>query len=218
MHGQRYLPGQRLQADALARRAARATWSGARRPAAGPSPRATSFIAPWLTRRRRAPARRPLRPGAAAGDPGRRARQRAVHGPHRVPGDRQARRRSSRCRRCAGWWPPARRSTPRCCAPSRRPPASRSATATARPRPASSPACPPAAPVRPGSMGRPLPGVGLEVDDGELVLADPRTDPDLLRGLPGRRAARPRIGRGAPAIASPPTRTATCTSRAAPTT
>ncbi len=31
--------------------------------------------------------------------------------------------------------------------------------------------------VRPGSMGRPLPGVALEVDDGELVLADPRTDP-----------------------------------------
>ncbi|MFZ1995244.1 MAG: AMP-binding protein [Solirubrobacteraceae bacterium] len=31
--------------------------------------------------------------------------------------------------------------------------------------------------VRPGSMGRPLPGVALEVLDGELVLADPRTDP-----------------------------------------
>ena len=34
--------------------------------------------------------------------------------------------------------------------------------------------------VRPGSMGRPLPGVALEVDEGELVLADPRTDPTFF--------------------------------------
>ncbi|MGA9858533.1 MAG: AMP-binding protein [Solirubrobacteraceae bacterium] len=34
--------------------------------------------------------------------------------------------------------------------------------------------------VRPGSMGRPLPGVVLEVRDGELVLADPRTDPTFF--------------------------------------
>jgi acetyl-CoA synthetase len=34
--------------------------------------------------------------------------------------------------------------------------------------------------VRPGSMGRPLPGVALEVDDGELVLTDPRTDPTFF--------------------------------------
>ena len=34
--------------------------------------------------------------------------------------------------------------------------------------------------VRPGSMGRPLPGVALEVDNGELVLADPRTDPTFF--------------------------------------
>src|SRR5205807_2741057 len=31
--------------------------------------------------------------------------------------------------------------------------------------------------ARPGSMGRPLPGVDLRVIDGELVLADPHTDP-----------------------------------------
>ena len=36
--------------------------------------------------------------------------------------------------------------------------------------------------VRPGSMGRPLPGVELEVADGELVLADPRTDPTFFVG------------------------------------
>jgi acetyl-CoA synthetase len=35
-------------------------------------------------------------------------------------------------------------------------------------------------PVRPGSMGLPLPGVDLRVHDGELVLADPRTDPTFF--------------------------------------
>jgi acetyl-CoA synthetase len=44
-------------------------------------------------------------------------------------------------------------------------------------------------PVRPGSMGRPLPGVELEIDDGELVLKDPRTDPTFFVGyLDGRQA------------------------------
>jgi acyl-coenzyme A synthetase/AMP-(fatty) acid ligase len=36
--------------------------------------------------------------------------------------------------------------------------------------------------VRAGSMGQPLPGVALEVIDGELVLADPRTDPTFFVG------------------------------------
>jgi acetyl-CoA synthetase len=36
--------------------------------------------------------------------------------------------------------------------------------------------------IRPGSMGRPLPGVDLVVDDGELVLRDPRTDPTFFVG------------------------------------
>jgi len=41
-------------------------------------------------------------------------------------------------------------------------------------------------PVRPGSMGRPLPGVDLRVEDGELVLADPATDPTFfVRRLDG---------------------------------
>ena len=35
-------------------------------------------------------------------------------------------------------------------------------------------------PARPGSMGLPLPGVDLRIDDGELVLADPRTDPTFF--------------------------------------
>ncbi len=34
--------------------------------------------------------------------------------------------------------------------------------------------------VRPGSMGPPLPGVALEVDDGELVLTDPASDPTFF--------------------------------------
>ncbi|MGH2908301.1 MAG: acyl-CoA synthetase, partial [Solirubrobacteraceae bacterium] len=36
--------------------------------------------------------------------------------------------------------------------------------------------------VRPGSMGRPLPGIELAVQDGELVLNDPRTDPTFFVG------------------------------------
>jgi acetyl-CoA synthetase len=39
-------------------------------------------------------------------------------------------------------------------------------------------------PARPGSMGKPLPGVKLWVDDGELV-ADPRTDPTFFLGYLG---------------------------------
>ena len=41
-------------------------------------------------------------------------------------------------------------------------------------------------PVRPGSMGRPLPGVNLIVDDGELVLQDPTTDPTFFVGYLSR--------------------------------
>jgi len=36
--------------------------------------------------------------------------------------------------------------------------------------------------VRPGSMGRPLPGVDLTVEDGELVLRDPASDPTFFLG------------------------------------
>jgi acetyl-CoA synthetase len=39
-------------------------------------------------------------------------------------------------------------------------------------------------PARPGSMGRPLPGVKVRVDDGELV-ADPSTVPTFFRGYLG---------------------------------
>jgi acyl-coenzyme A synthetase/AMP-(fatty) acid ligase len=52
-------------------------------------------------------------------------------------------------------------------------------------------------PVRPGSMGRPLPGVNLQVLDDELVLADPRSDPTFFVGYLD----------GAPAPAHEPWRT-----------
>ena len=35
-------------------------------------------------------------------------------------------------------------------------------------------------PVRPGSMGRPLPGINLTVNDEELILTDPQTDPTFF--------------------------------------
>jgi acyl-coenzyme A synthetase/AMP-(fatty) acid ligase len=47
---------------------------------------------------------------------------------------------------------------------------------------------PPDEPVRPGSMGRPLPGVALEVVDGELVLTDPGTDPTFFSSYLGEPA------------------------------
>ena len=46
-------------------------------------------------------------------------------------------------------------------------------------------ACPPGEVPRPGSMGRPLPGVSLAVEDGELVL-DPATDPTFFLGYLGQ--------------------------------
>jgi len=46
---------------------------------------------------------------------------------------------------------------------------------------------PPGRPARPGSMGLPLPGVRLTVQDGELVLSDPRSDPTFFVSyLPSR--------------------------------
>ena len=68
---------------------------------------------------------------------------------------------------------------------------------------------------RPGSMGKPLPGVRAR-RRRRRARARPRDRPDVLPALPRRRAAHRR--RGTPATASSATRTATCTSRAAPTT
>ena len=74
-------------------------------------------------------------------------------------------------------------------------------------------------PVRLGSMGRPLPGVDLIVQDGELVLNDPSTDPTFFVGyVDGGRGGRARsTSHGGRAIGSPATTTAICTSKGAPT-
>ena len=78
-------------------------------------------------------------------------------------------------------------------------------------------ATPPGEPVRPGSMGRPLPGVELRVEDGELVLADPSTDPTFFVHYLGEDPPAPGERRGARATGSTRTRTGSCTSRGAPT-
>ena len=44
---------------------------------------------------------------------------------------------------------------------------------------------PPDREPKPGSMGLPLPGVDLQIDAGELVLADPATDPTFFLGYLG---------------------------------
>ena len=90
-HGQGYLAGQAVQAE---------HWFGARpgRPLLVHGGqrlvevRPQRLRRPVAARRRGAAPRRPLRPRRAAGAARARARGRALHGAHRVPGDRQARR------------------------------------------------------------------------------------------------------------------------------
>ena len=50
-----------------------------------------------------------------------------------------------------------------------------------------------AGPARPGSMGRPLPGVRLAIDDGELVLEDPLSDPTFFVSWLGGEPAPERV-------------------------
>ena len=114
-------------------------------------------------------------------------------------------------RRSATPAPPASRSTPRWCARGRRAPGVSVHDGYGQTETGHLTGMPIGPPVRPGSMGRPLPGVRAWIDDGELVV-DPATVPDLL---PRRRRA---TGPGAPATACARTRTATSGSRAGPTT
>ena len=135
LHGQRYLDGQQLQAEHwLAARPGDLVWCTA---ASGWSKSARNvFIAPWLR-------------GATAllhdarFDPAERLdileRERVAvlcmaPTEYRVIAKRVALRRSPSCVR---WSPPGRRSTLRCWRSGATRPAWRSATATARPRPAS---------------------------------------------------------------------------------
>lgn len=61
-------------------------------------------------------------------------------------------------------------------------------------------------PARPGSMGRPLPGVRLWIDDGELVV-DPATVPTFFAGYLSPEPAEPGAALGDPAPRDQPWRT-----------
>ena len=208
-HGQRYLPGQRIQAEhwfGARRRRPRLVHRGGRLVEVRPQRLRRALAA----RRRGAAARRPLRPRRAARHRRARGRQRALHGADRVPRDRQAHRaapapRPAPCRRRRRAAEPRDRATV-----AARPWASRSTTATARPRPARSPGMPIGPPVRPGSMGKPLPG-HRALDRGRRAVRGPVDRAHVLHRRPER-------ARGTPATACARTRTATSGSRAAPTT
>ena len=167
--------------------------------------------------RRGAAARRPLRSRAAAGAAGVRAGQRALHGADRVPRDRQA--RDARAGAVAAWPGGGRRGAqprgpadvrgrdrpadPRRLRPDRDRPADRRARGRRRPARLDGPA---AARRRARGARR---RAGADRPDDR---------PDVLRRLSRRRSGARRTSRGTPATGSPPTRTASCSSRAAPTT
>ena len=116
--------------------------------------------------------------------------ERAVHGAHRVPRDRQAGRAASRARALRGLVAAGEalnadvlRAWEEATGPQVRDGYGQTETGQLTGNP-------PDVPARPGSMGRPLPGVALRVMDGELVLEDPATDPTFFLGYLER--ARPR--------------------------
>ena len=190
-------PAGRALARARAGRARR----GARPPSGWSKSARNVFIAPVAARRRRAAARRALRPARAPRAARARARRRALHGADRVPRDRQARDAARRSRACAGSSRPARRSNPEVLR------AWHEATGLW---------------IRDGYgqtetgqlTGMPLGDDGaararwacrcrasaLDVVDGELVL-DPGDRPDVLPALPRRTTPATAGGRGAPATA-----------------
>ncbi len=90
VHAQRYLPGQRVQAEHwLGARAGELVWCTA---ASGWSKSARNvFIAPWLSGAAALLHDARFDPARAPGAAGARAGERAVHGADRVPRDRQAR-------------------------------------------------------------------------------------------------------------------------------
>ncbi len=165
-------------------------------------------------RRRRAAARRALRSGGAAGVDRARGSRRALHGPDGIPRDREAGRAApaavaegcGRRRRGAQPRGPARLARgdraldPRRLRPDRDRPADRR---TAGRGPAARVDGPPA-PGRQARRGR--------------RRARPRSRRPIRRSSSATWARSRTAGRGTPATASPRTTTATCTSRAAPTT
>ena len=211
-HGQRYLPGQRVQAEHwFGARAGDLAWCTA---ASGWSKSARNvFVAPWLR-------------GATAllhdarFDPDERLdviEREGVNVLCMAPTEYRAiakRTELRRCRRCATRSPPASRSTRRSSCLWQEAVGVAIHDGYGQTETGALTGMPIGQPVRPGSMGQPLPGIRAWIDsdgDGVASCSRPRDGADLLPRRPGRRLAhrRPR---------APRTRTATSGSRAAPTT
>ncbi len=198
LHAQRYLRGQRLQARALARRASRASWCGARPPPAGRSRLATSSSRPGCAGARRCcmtPASTPHERLELL------ERERVdvlcmAPTEYRVIAKRRDLRPLPALRGmvAAGealdpevlraWQRGDGPGDPRRLRPDRDRPADR---------------LPPGAPSRPGSMGRAAAGRRVRVVDGELSL-DPASAPTFFLGYlgEGTSARRPLADRGPP--------------------
>ena len=214
LHGARYLAGQALQAEHwLDARPGELVWCTA---AAGWSKSArNTFIAPWLRGARALLHDARFDPPSASTSSSARASTCSAW-PRRSTARSPTARRCGRSA-CARRSPPARRWTRRPCAPGRtaaevtiRDGYGQTETGAVTGMPAGEPV--PA--DRIGSMGRPLPGVRVDVRDGQLHV-DPATTPTFfLRYLGEDRT--PAGGRRA--TWSSATTTGTCGSAGAPTT
>src|ERR1019366_1272404 len=133
--------------------------------------------------RRGALARRALRPARAPGAAGARARGRAVHGPHRVPRDRQARGAAAAGEALN---PEVLRAWEQATGLQIRDGYGQTETGQLT-------GIPHDVPARPGSMGRALPGMRLSVVDGELTV-DPASVPTFFLGYLGEQVHRDASG------------------------
>ena len=172
-----------------------ASSSGARRPAAGRKSARNAFIAPWLR-------------GAAAllhderFDPHERlellARERVTCCAWRRPSTASSPSAPSRARarRCAAWSPPARRSNPEVLRAWQEATGPLVRDGYGQTETGQLTGMPPGDPARPGSMGRPLPGVALRVDGRRARARRPgdRSRPSSS----ATSASPPRRGAGAP--------------------
>ena len=193
-HGARYLAGHCR---------CRPTWcgaqpgdlSGARPPAAGPSRLATPSSARLVRGADGAAPRRPLRRRPAARAARARGRERALHVPHRYRAIAKQGEPRAAAARCA---------TPRGRGRAAQPGSSLSWSDAVgvsvhdgygQTETVPLTGMPIGPPVRPGSMGRPLPGFTAWIDEGELVV-DPATVPQFfLDGDRGAPLAHGRSGR-----------------------
>ena len=187
LHGQRYLTGQRVQAEHwLAPRPGRAVvvHRGVGLVEVGPQRLHRAVAA----RRGGAAARRALRPAGAARDPRARARRHALHGADGVPRDRQAGDAARRSSDLHGLVAAGEALNPEVLR------AWHEATGLwirdgyGQTETGQLTGMPLGEEARPGSMGRALPGIALDVADGELV-ADPATVPTFFVRYLGGEAA-----------------------------